>query len=80
MLTADVVVQGAGDPSLEQRGNQVDTGQLQGQFRRAVAGDYYNSNMDGHIYVQEIGPGQWANLDPILKNNNASQKLKGCPP
>ena len=41
---------------------------------------YYNSNFDSHVYVQEINPGQWANLDPVLKNNNASQKLKGCPP
>jgi hypothetical protein len=41
---------------------------------------FYNSNFDGHVYVQEIGPGRWANLDPQIKNNNASQLLTGCPP
>jgi hypothetical protein len=37
---------------------------------------YYNSNYDGRVDAQEIAPGQWANLDPVLKNNNASMKFE----
>jgi hypothetical protein len=37
---------------------------------------FYNSNYHG--YVQVIPRRSWANLDPTLKNNNASQEWIHC--
>lgn len=34
---------------------------------------FYNSDFNNSVYVQVIPAHSWANLAPILKNNNASQ-------